>query len=666
MDIATKDHSVNFRLLSKFTPVKVYSFDLFDTLLARQVAEPADVFRELERRFSAQDKRWEGVADKRIQAELEARRVHRFAREVTLDEIYEEMNRRFHISPEDCARLKRLELEIEREYLYPVPENRELVQQLRGKGKRVIYISDIYLPTDFIHEILNKFDLLPSRKGLYLSSVYRVMKAREARLYDRVLENEKIPAARIRHTGDNMVSDVDNAIARGLRGVHFRGNQFNRYEKLWLGGKVPSLEYSKQAGLMRYLRGRCPYGDEHRKAIWETSVNVSGPVIISFVYWCLNTARERGLTRLYFLARDGQILWKVARIIARGQKDLPELRYLRVSRQAVLLPALTELNQEGIGWLLAPTTLLTPRIILRRAGLSPEELSAELAGHGFHKKDFDRHFPRGDRERLVNFLKDPAVTKKILGRAREERGLATGYLRQEGLTADGRFALVDIGWHGSLQRSISRLLEMEGFREPVTGFYFGVRGRKLNKENDVMLGWFSDYRNPDVIDKLTYIVPMLELFMAADHGGVRTYRRNGDVFEPVLKHPENYTGLKWGVGVQQEAVLRLAEYAHDRALPFSVRKDILSAVLKLFLLSPTGTEARVYGKYLDAEDQNESYHLPLAKPFSVLEYAFFKMKGRLHHHNEWKAGALALTPGWIKKLGRVYSRARRVFAGRAG
>ncbi len=60
-------------------------------------------------------------------------------------------------------------------------------------------------------------------------------------------------------------------------------------------------------------------------------------------------------------------------------------------------------------------------------------------------------------------------------------------------------------------------------------------------------------------------------------------------------------------------------------------------------MAPSRLEAKVYGSYLDAEDQNESYHLALAKPFNLLELVLHKFFRFQHHHNEWIHGAVCLS-----------------------
>jgi hypothetical protein len=78
-------------------------------------------------------------------------------------------------------------------------------------------------------------------------------------------------------------------------------------------------------------------------------------------------------------------------------------------------------------------------------------------------------------------------------------------------------------------------------------------------------------------------------------------------------------------------------------------QDPIFENVRLFITGPSREEAETYGLYMDAEDQNESYFLPLAKKYNLPELFNHLKSGRLHHHNEWKEAALALSNKIITK-----------------
>ena len=53
------------------------------------------------------------------------------------------------------------------------------------------------------------------------------------------------------------------------------------------------------------------------KTLQKTSGEITGPVIFDFVCWVLDEAVRRKIKTLYFLARDGYILHKIAGLVVK-------------------------------------------------------------------------------------------------------------------------------------------------------------------------------------------------------------------------------------------------------------------------------------------------------------------------------------------------------------
>ena len=405
-----------------------------------------------------------------------------------------------------------------------------------------------------------------------------------------------------------------------------------------------------------------PSLNAHQQQIWTVSATVAGPLISFFVRWCAQQAAERGIRRLYFMARDGQIMHRVAgATVARELRGL-ERRYLQVSRQALLLPAIdAEDLDPDMEWILARTHLLTPRIALRRVDIKPEEIGSTLAAHGMHAPAWDTHMGRRERDALRTVLAGDA-RPLLLERATRARELTLHYLRQEGLFDRTAFALVDVGWNGTLQRSIGRLLAAAGHDIPTIGFYLGLRSHKKRRAGDVLLGCLADVGRSSDLDALGYIVPLIELFVSADHGGVVGYDRDADGrVTPLLNPVGAQRLLRWGVDVQQEAILafeRELGAIEDHGLLEDWRSVVMER-LTAFASEPSREQAQAYGRYEDAEDQNESYTQRLAAPLSIRDALRFRAIARLRHHNEWIAGSLALSSSLPRMVAGSSRRRRR-------
>ena len=69
---------------------EIISFDIFDTLLLRPYVKPTDLFLHLEKLLNK-----EGFAQARIEAEQKARKKHSDKEDITIDEIYDEIESKY-------------------------------------------------------------------------------------------------------------------------------------------------------------------------------------------------------------------------------------------------------------------------------------------------------------------------------------------------------------------------------------------------------------------------------------------------------------------------------------------------------------------------------------------------------------------------------------------
>ena len=356
------------------------------------------------------------------------------------------------------------------------------------------------------------------------------------------------------------------------------------------------------------------------------------------------------------MSRDGQIMLKLAKKLNEKFKLDLDLRYLYVSRQALLLPAIDDIGQEELEWILAPTTILTTRIILRRLNIDVDDVAVLLNEFGISETNYDRKLSKREVLNIGKLITDGRFKKKIFSNVEFCKPRTIGYLKQEGLTEDENFAVIDIGWQGTLQKSISRILHDNGHNFPVKGLYFWLKRRLKYKESDDLQSYFPDRWHNSKFKSRAYIIPMMEAFVAADHGGVVSYDLDGESYRPVLKSHLNAMGIDWGISVQQEAMQKFAELItsakYNMADNFFECQEVIADNFAAFMLSPTLTEASVYGQYPDSEDQYESYHLPLAEKYSFTECIKHRLFGYKHHHNEWSQASVAMSNGLGRRLGR--------------
>ncbi len=190
----------------------IYSFDIFDTALTRAVASPADVFSLMQEKVKREN--FPGFPEHlycsfrsvRQNAERIAR-WHRRKEDVGMKDIYETMAQIYHVSSAVSYRLVELELETEAFLIRPIEVVCERVRRLISSGEKVIFISDMYLPVDFLQSVLVNFSVAAGWENIFVSGDVGVRKI-TGRLYRYVLKHFNIPATELCHFGDHPIGDI--------------------------------------------------------------------------------------------------------------------------------------------------------------------------------------------------------------------------------------------------------------------------------------------------------------------------------------------------------------------------------------------------------------------------------------------------------------------------
>ena len=150
---------LTLRLLHAAKGYKAVAFDIFDTLLKRDCARPADLFALMEVTHQAAL----GFAEARVAAEAETRQT--LGHEVTLAEIYAHPALRGTDPAAECAA-----------ELAMIAPNRPVAQAAaacHARGQKVYAVSDMYLPKEQIEAMLQKCGL-DFLDGVFVSCEYGV------------------------------------------------------------------------------------------------------------------------------------------------------------------------------------------------------------------------------------------------------------------------------------------------------------------------------------------------------------------------------------------------------------------------------------------------------------------------------------------------------------
>lgn len=596
-----------------FAAPAVHSFDAFDTLITRCLWRPEDLFTLLGARLAERGLTRlspEAFAARRIAAEA---RLRQDAEEVELAAIHAALGAELGWTATDTRDAAALEAAIEQAAIRPIAPAAAALAALRAEGAEVAVLSDTYLDRATLHGLLGAAGIALPAARVFASSAHGATK-RTGRLFGVAAAALGVAPARLSHRGDHAEADVAVPRLMGIRAAPFRDGSPTRHEAALHAATAahPPLLRSLLAGSARAARLSAVPATPHEAVLFGIGATVAGPLLAGFVLWILREARGAGMPRIHFVARDGQILLRIAEVLLPGLGWPIACRYLLGSRQAWHLPALQRLDEAALSWLAddAPTEPL--RSLLARAELAPERIAGPLARHGLDRA-LDRAVPTPQVRAL---LCDPETEAEILRAAAARRAAALGYLRQEGVLRAGEAMMVDLGWHGRLQRSLQRLadLDEEGGRPTrLIGLYLALRSRPQGIPPEAMRGFLQD---GDVLHRLNPV--LLEMFCAADHGTVRRYRRRADGgFEAELAAPVDRPVVEWGLGALQAGILAFArELAAAMALAgggqvvedavegwIALLRDGGLAAYQGFRREPDAAEAEAFGRFPHADGQ---------------------------------------------------------------
>lgn len=189
------------RLIRGVNVHNVVSFDIFDTLVERDTLLPTQIFRRVGERCLPSELA-ENFVKQRVQAERQAR-TRQESREVLLDEIYAELS---DVFPREVSEnLKQAEIEEELKTCSARQDMSAVYEHAVKSGKKVLLISDMYLPQEVICDILNKCNIY-NYTNVYVSGVCRANK-RSGKLFELVATAQSIERKEWLHIGDSVKAD---------------------------------------------------------------------------------------------------------------------------------------------------------------------------------------------------------------------------------------------------------------------------------------------------------------------------------------------------------------------------------------------------------------------------------------------------------------------------
>jgi FMN phosphatase YigB (HAD superfamily) len=642
--------------------LQAVSFDVFDTALVRTFARATDLFAELGRRLADRQLTTmtpEHFSHLRVQAEVQARR-NRADTEPGLTEIHQVLALRLGWTNDQRAAAEQLEITLELASIRAVPRVRGWIEAARASGRRIAFVSDMYLPLSVIRTMLTDAKLARPGDPILVSCTYRVTKA-DGGLFDQLIETLSLPPDAILHVGDNVLSDGVVPRRKGLRTLRVEETGLGFFEERLLAYQHDTGGLSgRLAATARLARLACS-PDGTAPALSEIGTGLLGPWLACFALWIFERARRGGIRRLYFVSRDGQVMREIALAVQAHWAPAAgiECRYLHGSRLAWHQGVMTDFSDHQLAWLLNPQPRINADILAGRLGLAPERLGRLFAATPAAGLISSPAWDAAAIDQVAAVLRRLAAEIMTLPEIAARRDLTRRYLEQEGLLRDSAWAVVELGWSGSMMVSLHEAL---GRPPGLTAYYLNLSSRCPALPAEVRLESFAINPN-DVSGHMGQglrFAEMIEVLTAADHGTVLGYAEQAgrvgprlNTGSPALWPPAALAALREGAKqfVEQmpaEVMTRLAAQLAADA-PARIVAHQLMLVLADFMRTPPAELAQVFTACRFTEDPTDQDQRGFVQPL-----AFWPVlrSGWQSERELWAQGTLACTPPVVAALAR--------------
>ena len=512
--------------------MKLASFDIFDTTLIRRCGKPENIFYLMAERLYPDDKvAQDGFVEwrKRCPGELQ-RQIN--GREVMLEEIYERLQitdyrlqsidnipltpvgiafgdlllarhsmqassapAAFVGSPNlgkqfSAQQLVEMEKGIEAENLMVNPAVKAVIDRYRNEGWQIAFISDMYLDSQFLKDVLRREGCFCDGDLIYVSCECGARKDLGT-MYDFV--RQELNPTEWKHWGDNRRSDVKMAKQKGV-------------DATWVDTTYMDAECGDVLG--GYQRAaRIALGDN---PFVRMAVDFVAPAYVPYVLWIVNRLQItdnipltpvgsspnlgeqfgslRSMVRkLYFLSRDSYVLMKGVEQLHDYFPDV-ELHYLFLSRRSLFLPYLAcDVSAEQMLSVMDKKTIYGKKVDDLLALLSTNRDELKQWNIEF---DYSKIRNRADEADFLDKIFNGRYMSVLRERAIEAKELLVKYFEQEGLLSGDSCDMVDVGWLGTSRLMVNKILDSVGARR-VRFFYYGVRGDVFGEECGEYVSYFQ-------------------------------------------------------------------------------------------------------------------------------------------------------------------------------
>ncbi len=578
------------------------SFDLFDTLFIRRIHDPdmlkLPVARFIAAKAEAQGLSWSWQRVQKLRDTFEAeQRVETGQKFDDHEACYPDYMGRMlaHIfGPEQAEPLlvevTDYEMAIENSMLVPRHDLVEWLRRLYESGKKILLVSDIYLPASHLKRLVAHGGFADYVTDVISSADTFLAKA-SGNAFPLLEKKFSLDRKRWLHVGDNSISDGLRPMEYGLKSLVLHDSS-ERWRK-----SIVKRHINYSAGRPLW-RGRAlqqlmqPHEAENveRPELYIEGYNFLGPMIGGFVQHVAEQSRELEIGKVFFLSREGWTFkryWEKSMPLLFPDQRLPEIEYLSVSRMALAGAACA---YQGLSQVNADITFLPLgnrdfRDVCRIFSLNADAFVGHLQRYDLTVETILSPAHDGYREenrtRFNELLEDQEFQQEVRSQCRPANDAMLRYFEDVGFFDHKRIGLVDIGWRGTIQRFLHQAVSHRADCPDCHGFLFGAtRGIKYPTTTGNQLeGVMYDRHHFDFsASALLYARDLFEEACRAPHPTLNGYVLKDEGYELEFRRVDDALGQ--AEQVQDNYFAPLQEGIFDSAERYGAASAILGYSLE--------------------------------------------------------------------------------------
>ncbi len=431
------------------------------------------------------------------------------------------------------------ELEIEKKVQKIDIDVINVLKKCKSNGKKIYCVSDMYLSKDMINEIFNFHNIKDIFDDVFISCDFLKNK-KSGELYNLVLKEIKISKDKVIMIGDNIYSDYTIPKNLGIDAINIkRENIYDFYKSF-------DANINFETIYQKFKKLSLTKNENFEHIIFS---------LYSFIEKLYFDLLKNNQEEVIFLSREGEFLKKLFDIyVSKISNKSIESKYAIVSRKSTYLPSLKNIKEENFSTLLKQYSYISVKDFLRSLNFDENEISEVIKividkpkenlkkEYLLNKKEVKKisEILTLDSNIKVAFFDKSNVYKRLTKNEKfveifekkrvDQKQKFRDYFNQ--ITSSKNVALVDIGWNGSIQDNIQRIL---GKDYNITGYYLGLQKRDNIYEKTKKGLIFSNVPQKSCNFKLySTNRSIYEILLGASHGSANNYVEKDGLVVPAL------------------------------------------------------------------------------------------------------------------------------------